>query len=684
VTGERRALIVAAERYEHEGLRRLPSAAADAEALGRVLGDPGIGEFDVDVVRDEPAHVVAAAIEELFAAGRPDDVLLLHFSGHGLKNEAGELYFAARNTRPDRLASTAVAADLVQRCMRASRSRSIVLLLDCCYGAAFGRGVAVRAAGDAHVLDSFPGDRLAGGRGRAVITASSSMEYAFEGERLADSGARPSVFTAALVDGLSTGDADRDQDGWVSLSELYDYVFDRVRERNPHQTPSRDVEMEGEFYLARSRRRRVRAQPIPADLRAAMTEANMFSRLGATTELRARLLGDNVAAAAGAYEALAEMATGDIRYVAETATAAMAEVAVRVEPTDLRFGRIEVGAESPPRRLSLAGPPLARAVTVRASEGWIRVADEDDGFRVSVRPDRAGVRRGLLTLIGPSGEAAVSVEVEAVDPVPDTREAGVDPATAIGRPADVGDATGAGDATAAAAGAAPADGGSGGPLAPGGSGGPADGGSAAPPAGDATAPARVPPAAARARSRVGWPLVAAATVTASGVAFVVAALVGFAATEDLTRLRAGAVVLSLYAVSWALLTVADRDRPVAGRIATGLIAALALLPAIFLVSSGSVYFQYWSIQDSPLVWFYLVAGPLEVAAAVSGGRRPARVPEIVSGVLAALLGVAILLAVNRSVEGVVPAAFGGYALLAGLTWTVAGILRRRSVARPSG
>ncbi|MCA2212065.1 caspase, EACC1-associated type [Jidongwangia harbinensis] len=263
MAGRRQALIVANDEYEHPDLRRLRSAAADAEALAGVLGDPEIGGFAVDVARNRPAHDVSVQIEDLFSESRVDDVLLLHFSCHGLKDESGELHFATRNTRPNRLGSTAISAAFVQRCMRASRSRSIVLLLDCCYGGAFSRGVTVRAAGDVNVLDSFAVGRPGGGRGRAVITASSSMEYAFEGDHLTDApGASPSVFTAALVEGLTTGDADRDGDGWVSLDELYDYVFDAVRERNPHQTPSRVVEMQGELYLARSRRRRTR--PVAA------------------------------------------------------------------------------------------------------------------------------------------------------------------------------------------------------------------------------------------------------------------------------------------------------------------------------------------------------------------------------------------------------------------------------------
>lgn len=153
--GQRKALIIASDEYEHEGLRRLLSPAADADALAGVLGDPRIGGFDVQVVHNEPAHVIQARIEDLFFDRRPDDLLLLHFSCHGLKSESGELFFAARNTRPNRLGSTAVPAEFVQRCIRASRSRSIVVLLDCCYGGAFGEGVTVRATGDVNVLDSF-------------------------------------------------------------------------------------------------------------------------------------------------------------------------------------------------------------------------------------------------------------------------------------------------------------------------------------------------------------------------------------------------------------------------------------------------------------------------------------------------------------------------------------------------
>lgn len=408
--GRRRALIVASDSYENEGLRQLRSPAADADALSGLLGDPQIGGFQVTVVRNELAHDIGARIEDLFADSRPDDLLLLHLSCHGLKSESGELFFAAPNTRPDRLASTAVSADFVRRCMRAARARSVVLLLDCCYGGAFGQGVAVRATGDVNVLDSFGGGRLGGGRGRAVITASNAMEYAFEGDHLTDDrSSPPSVFTSALVEGLATGEADRDEDGWVSLTELYEYVFDKVRERNPHQTPSRDIEMQGDLLLARSRRRRIRALPLPLELRDALSDPNAYARLGAVAELRSRVASDDLPTAAGAYEALADVARTDVRHVAAAAEIALGDLALRVEPDHVDLGRVAAGGPPPARTVRLLGPALARSCTYEVSDRRVRVEEVPDGLRVSLDNSRTGKVEATVSVTGPTGQAVVTV-----------------------------------------------------------------------------------------------------------------------------------------------------------------------------------------------------------------------------------------------------------------------------------
>ena len=304
--GTRSALIIAVDQYTDPGLRRLRAPASDARALADVLRDPGIGDFEVRTLLNEPAHVVNLAVEEFFADRRPSDLLLVHFSGHGVKDEDGELYFAAPNTVLGRLGATAVAAEFVSRRMSRSRSRRVVLLLDCCYAGAFERGLVARTGTEVGIEQQF------GGRGRAVITASSAMEYAFEAGELADAReVPPSVFTSALVQGLETGEADRDQDGLVGLDELYDYVYDKVRAATPNQTPGKwAFGMEGELYIARRSRPVTTPAPLPPELLHAMESPLAGVRAGAVQELERVLRSTHAGMALAARLAL-EQLTGD-------------------------------------------------------------------------------------------------------------------------------------------------------------------------------------------------------------------------------------------------------------------------------------------------------------------------------------------------------------------------------------
>lgn len=317
--GTRNALIIASSDYQDPGLRRLRAPGSDAQALGDVLRDPRIGDFDVRTLLDEPAHVVTLAVEEFFADRGPDDLLLVHFSGHGIKDEDGELYFAAANTRLDRLGATAVAAEFVNRRMSRSRSRRIVLLLDCCYAGAFERGMTARAGTGVAVGEQF------GGRGRAVITASSAMEYAFEGGELSETREpAPSVFTSALVQGLRTGDADRDQDGNVGLDELYDYIYDQVRSATPHQTPGKwSFGVQGELCIARSGRPVTAPAPLPAELRQAIASPFAGVRAGVVPELERLLRGPHAGQELAARRILEQLAEDDSRMVAAAAAAAL-------------------------------------------------------------------------------------------------------------------------------------------------------------------------------------------------------------------------------------------------------------------------------------------------------------------------------------------------------------------------
>ncbi len=251
--GARSALIVANDAYDDPKLAQLRAPAADAEALARVLSDAEIGGFKVEVLANEPSSVLRVRVSEFFDDRQPEDFLLLHFSCHGWKDNKGQLYFATSDTNVRRVDATAISASFVKNQIEESRAKRVVLLLDCCYAGAFTRGATPRAAGVVGIGERLGDDRelRAQGRGVAVLTASDAMQYAYEGDNLTNK-TEPSFFTNALVKGLETGEADRDNDSTVSIDDLYDYVFDAVRGQTNLQTPEMSTfGVRGELYLAR-------------------------------------------------------------------------------------------------------------------------------------------------------------------------------------------------------------------------------------------------------------------------------------------------------------------------------------------------------------------------------------------------------------------------------------------------
>ena len=416
MTDSRHALIIANDRYTDQGLKKLKAPAQDAAALERVLHDPQIGDFEVEVVHNASADLMRRRIQGFFNDRRRADTLLLHFSCHGLKSESGELYFAASDTEPPLLAATAVASQFVRGCMSGTRAGRSVLFLDCCYGGAFSRGSAsVRASGEVNVLESFAKDEPAGGRGWAVITASDSMEYSFEGSELAENSApRPSVFTHAVVEGLETGEADLDADGNVSLDDLYEYVYRHVREQNPHQTPKKAAELQGELHLAHSRRGGIKivAIPSPPDLRAALNSDTFLTRQGAVTELCNRLQRPELPVAEGARQHLGEVAHNEVQPLADLAAGALDKIRLAPSPDRLDFGRIPGGSTPPKRSVTMQGPPLARHCVVQPKQPWLRVDPTRDGMEVHVDTATPGHLSGDIALKGVADESVIHVEAE--------------------------------------------------------------------------------------------------------------------------------------------------------------------------------------------------------------------------------------------------------------------------------
>jgi hypothetical protein len=387
----RYALIVACDHYEDPALQRLRAPVHDARGLAQVLGDPAIGDYRVRPLINRPVAVINEEIEDFFTDRRRDDLLLLYFSCHGIKNEDGRLYFAGSNTNVRRLAATGISSVFVNEQIARSRSTRKVLLLDCCYSGAFARGLTPRGGGDGQVdvEEHFEG------RGLAVITASDAMEYAWEeaGELTLDA-ARPSIFSAAVISGLKTGAADLDEDGQISIGDLYDHVFEQVQQEMPSQTPTKfEHGVQGELVIAKSVR-----TLLPLELRQAAASPYPGVRVAAVEELRQLLQGRDHRLALEARQRLEHLQREDssdrVRSAAEDALQDSETVTVGHEtlsPDDLPRSVFPQAQLAHPVRTT--EPPVTASNQDKISYEWTPSRPDGADLEMSLRWNRE--RNGL-------------------------------------------------------------------------------------------------------------------------------------------------------------------------------------------------------------------------------------------------------------------------------------------------
>jgi hypothetical protein len=242
--------------------------------MADVLRNPGIGGFDVTEIVDGSARDIQIAIVDFLQARGRNETVVLYLSCHGLLDDWDHLYFAAADTYNNHLTSTGIGADWLWDRLNETRATSQVIVLDCCNSGAFARSGG-KGPDDAELdLKRF----LPQGQGQAVLMASRAKQRSWVSDP-SGAAATPSVFTSALVEGLRSGAADSDGDGWISVDEAYDYAYKKVRASGVGQNPQKSMSRaEGTLVLAR----------VPAAAGTANLSSPIFGispRLGAGREL---------------------------------------------------------------------------------------------------------------------------------------------------------------------------------------------------------------------------------------------------------------------------------------------------------------------------------------------------------------------------------------------------------------
>lgn len=245
---KRTALLIAVDTFEDETLANLASPKSDAEKLASALSDARCGTFEVKTLHNPSLIELQQAIIAHYQDPYPDETTLLFYSGHGVRDQYGELYFALGGTNARNPEIGSLGGYFLKRAMKRSASERQVTILDCCHAGAFAEG----AKGTADITKT---DLDPGGRGRYTLAASRAHQAAFEHEGR-------SLYSQYLIEALTfSGDAAKKEH--LTIDDVHQYVRHKLVAAKVKMEPRKWVDNETEDLLLARNDRYVPATVIP-------------------------------------------------------------------------------------------------------------------------------------------------------------------------------------------------------------------------------------------------------------------------------------------------------------------------------------------------------------------------------------------------------------------------------------
>jgi hypothetical protein len=213
--------------YQDKALR-LDFAAGDATEVVRTFKSKTgglFGKMDDRLLTDRQATRgnVLDALNGLRKNARPEDLAVVYFAGHGVKDKT-DFYLLTAETDILNLPKTALSGTDLREALKEYPCQ-VLLLLEACHAGAFGQGKPLAKKGLGPAAGELARALTDDDVGVAVMAACMGHEKALE-----DAKQKHGLFTLALIEGLSGKASANKRNGLVYVHQLHSYVFERVAE----------------------------------------------------------------------------------------------------------------------------------------------------------------------------------------------------------------------------------------------------------------------------------------------------------------------------------------------------------------------------------------------------------------------------------------------------------------------
>lgn len=198
----------------------------DVACLGRLLGDPEVGNYRVFELLERDSTRLLEELEPLFDIDDGDANVLLYYAGHVLAEPGRGLYLATADTRLDAIKGTALSIAAVKNLLRRSRAAEMTVVLDCCYSSPTGRFDEHDVEHDLRRVRTEVSSNL------HLLASPAATRRPADRETPTDTGLEGAM-TRCIVEGLATGAADRNGDNTTRASELNEYLGMRMGDGRP-------------------------------------------------------------------------------------------------------------------------------------------------------------------------------------------------------------------------------------------------------------------------------------------------------------------------------------------------------------------------------------------------------------------------------------------------------------------